>query len=582
MTSIILAFVGTAVRKSGIRKKFALHPDIELRDVDKILCSLPQTREHLITAGAYQFQDPENIPRLIDVIQRLPRTQVLSLWHTALEDAAAVLGTSDRSFRVLITGVMYHSNRRSEFYSPFDLTALTEELGRRQQLQVERVVMFIDDIYDVYGRLSSDNEIYDRFGSMETEYGRLLDEEEFDPTKFSVAEQVLIATEVQVAQLVTLLHWREMEVTEAERIAASFQVPYLLWAVKQELPALLPWLQRIERTVVYLSHPISRARRHHADTDDWPPFATECNAVQHELAALNVTAVMPTAIDEYRLRKEPAEDTTRPRRRPELTARWPLIGEELLYTPDITGAPDHAHILAPKVFLKRKLASPPKNWGDADLLDGPLRFLERQIAAQVSARDHTLVVHTNHIIVFQPLSAKPHISGGVRAEIDHWSTLAQTEPTRRIVFLHRLSDARAAVESEGDLAGVIALATEELVVEKLDVDEKTAAEVIRDIDSREWDLLDTGAKTPADLAREKLVVHGARKEAPRRALWKILAKYRVEIRGVAEERVGLWVIPDTSPWNDFWPAVMDFLDGGPLSPDAYSDALSLIPVDTSS
>jgi len=573
VTQIVLAFPGTAVRKSGIRQTLASRG--EIKDIDKILCGLPSTRERLVAAGAYQFQNLDKTPRLINVMQHLPRTDVLELWAAALREAAAGLGTSEHTLRVLLSGIMYHSNRRSEFYSPVDLSRLIAEL-RERSLTVGRVAMFIDDLHDIYARLSKEDEIYERLKSVEAEYGRLEDEDRINPRQLAQHEQVLIATEVQVSQLITLLHWRQMEVTQAERIAASLGVPYLLWSMKQDVAALAHWLTGTARSVVYVSHPISRPRRERTDGGPWPDFVTECNAVQGQLAELGTTAIMPAAIDEYRLRKQPSEGPTRPRRRPELTERWPPIPGESLYTHDTDGAPDHAGMLAPMMLQGEALAPAPGGWGSIDVLHDPLRALERQIGVQVAARDHTLVVHSGHIVVFRPFYQEPRISGGVRAEIEHWSTLAQRENARRIVFLHRLADVRPAIQRP-DLQEVLLGAREELVSEMLRVDRQVARRIIQDTRGQTWDLLDAGAKTPSEQRREDAVVDEATALTPRRALWKILGNYNVEIQGVPQDQVGVWVISDESHWQSVWPAILDFLDGGSVPDDAYSTALALVP-----
>lgn len=578
MDQIILGCVGTAVRKSSIRGKLASDPDFEVRDVDRILCNRSQTRDELIASGAHRFRDSSETPRMIDIVQRLPRTQVLRLWGEALQDATAGLHGSERRCRVLLTGAMYHSNRRSEFYSPLDLI-LIERALREQQLEVGRIVMFIDDIYDMWQRLSSNSEIYDRSDSMENEFLRLRDEEKRDPGTLSLDERILLATEVQVAQLVRLLHWRQLEATQAERAAASFRVPYLLWAMKQKVSALRPWLIGSQAAVVYVSHPISRPRRQYNENHVWPLFVAECNAVQEELAALQTTAVMPTAIDEYRLQKEPIGIETRAKRRPKLGARWPLIGQDLLYGSEVSGAPDHVELLKPIVFdvSDGSVTPVPDDWGNSVLLDGPLRSLEREIEGQVASRDHTLVVHTDHIVVFRPFFAEPHISGGVVAEIRHWSTLAQTDPGRRIAFLHRHSEAKAVLESRESLAGDVELAMQELVAEEMSIEVQNAAKVIRAVGTREWNMLDLGADTIEDRELAKIAVETAKDGARRRALWKILAQYTVYIERVAEERVGLWVIDDTQPWSEVWSEVIGFLCGNALSSSAYSEGLSLIP-----
>jgi hypothetical protein len=579
VVELTLGFVSTAVGKSEICKKLRSHLQAVVVDVDKVLCGLTATQEAIVLSGATQFAGEAEPPQLLHIMQRLPRTEVLRLWRLALVDALATLKNTDGDGpRVLVTGIMYHSQRRSEFYSPFDLGSLSSGL-LDQHLRVKRVAMFIDDIYDMWARLASAGELFDPVDSLEEEYGRLSDSEGIDPKKLPVAQQALVASEVQTGQLVRLLHWRQLEVTQAERTAWSLGVPYLLWAVKQEIDALAPWLRGETGKVAYISHPISRPRRTRAISGNWPNIVTECNALQGQLAQMNCTAVMPTGIDEYRIRKIPNTVAgLRSLRLPGLGPRWPINPDRLLYSaPDGTQAPDYAELLSPHRLDDEKI-TPVVLEADIPLLDPPLRFLERQIAAQVSARDHTIVVNTDHIVVFRPFFDAPVVSGGVLAEIRHWGALARTEPNRRKAFLNRVSDVQPLLADAG-MRKAAAHVFKELVATELGVDVPSARKAILAVNERTSDMLDTGAETVGERRETKEAMSSARSGVERGMLWRLLALHGVEIVSVPIEQVGLWVVPDADPWEKVLPDVVRFLSGTPVDVQAFSSALSLLPAD---
>lgn len=578
---ITLGFVSTAVGKSAVRRRLESHLRAAVVDVDAVLCGLQRTAEALTRTGASP-RGNQAWPRLLHIMQRLPRSEVMDLWLEALDNSLVTLrNISAQGPRILLCGIMYHSKRRSEFYSPFNLPAFIR-LQAREKLNVGRVVMFIDDIYDMYARLSGDDELYERFDTLEEELGRVHESEGVKRGDLPFDDCVLLSCEVQTSQLVRLLHWRQLEITAAERTARSIGVDYLLWAVKQGVVAISPWLQGAPTPRAYVSHPISGPRRQFAVSGSWPAIVEECNAVQGELAKNGVVAVMPTGIDEYRLAKElrPQGAATRRRvRSPRLTDRWPLMPGDLLYEqPSGSGAPGYEALLTPFVLDGTTLRTVDVSAEQLNVLDGPLRSLERQIEFQVAARDHTIVVHTDHVIVFRPFFDDPHVSRGVLAEVVHWSELARLEPTRRIAFLHRLVDVKAVLRADpvrDDAKRIM----QKLAAQKLGIPYVDAADVIEWQRSgrRKADMLDSGAETPGERRATSRGVDSARAEAPSALLWAKLALFNEQILAVPKEQVGLWIVKDQQPWEGTLRQVAEFLSGKPLPEDAFALGFREIP-----
>lgn len=582
---VVLGFVSTAVDKHFVGKRIASHIGAHVVDLDRVLCDSPRTIKAVNESGPPYFKGGE-CPKLLHVIQRLPRIEILTLWREALQDALVAIRVENRDApRVLLCGIMYHSKRRSEFYSPVDITSLVSCLAK-EKLEVGRVAMFIDDVYDMYSRLAACDALYDSVDSIAEEYGRIRVTESLQASDFGPSEQMLIASEVQTGQLIGLLHWRLLEITQAERVARSFNRPYLLWAVKQQIAAIKPWLRGEEGLLTaYVSHPISRPRREQAATKAWPAIVDECNALQSHLAALTATAVMPTGIDEYRImRTESVTAITRPKRYPALLPRWPLIDGELLYQPPLgQSAPDYESLLAPHRLEESKthgntVVNVAASESDLLLLDPPLRFLEREIAVQVAARDHTLVVNTEHTIVFRPFFKDSDLSRGVSAEIDHWAALALTQPKRRIAFLHRLSDARALLTSV-QIEKAREVVIRQSVAERIDGNLTAADRLLAQVAESDMRgaMLDTGPATAGERRSNAAVVAEAYNHAPERVVWKIMGRYGKEIPiRVPRAQVGVWVVDDRTPWEEVLPTVIEFLKGTPISRRAFALAEEIV------
>jgi hypothetical protein len=67
--------------------------------------------------------------------------------------------------------------------------------------------------------------------------------------------------EWKISVLSNLLSWRHSEILMAESLARQLDANFLLWGVKQPTKIAASWLGKLDSTLVYLSHPISRPRR---------------------------------------------------------------------------------------------------------------------------------------------------------------------------------------------------------------------------------------------------------------------------------------------------------------------------------
>jgi hypothetical protein len=375
------------------------------------------------------------------VTEELPRRLVIELWRGALQFALARLGDGGGR-RLLSCHLTLYSYRSNEFYSPVAISAFPDNLVP------STVLILIDDVFDMFERLRQPGMVYE---SCETDYIRRsvktddLNEElnlicadqvqqEVNPADLQLCQRLRF--EARTNTLQQLLAWRRADMVLGELIAAQWpdsRVAFI--GTKQDRHALARWL-REDQPIAYLSHPISRPRRdlreertRNPDASwDAVPVVSQFNDLQFELGARDVFAVMPTAIDEFRLVRGDHPLS----RRPLLDDRWPIPQHsDVLYRPPSASAPEYRELLH-----LGEVHDPPA-------VDGMLRSLEMSIRDEIAFRDHLLVAHTNHLIVFRPLYQKGDFSDGVLAEIQHWEALARSDGRRRSVFVHAPEDLTA-------------------------------------------------------------------------------------------------------------------------------------------
>ena len=194
----------------------------------------------------------------------------------------------------------------------------------------------------------------------------------------------------------------------------------LIFGTKQLRAAAVAWLQSESPSTLYLSHPISSARRQYIDKGEWPTLVGEVNAMQSLFLDRDddknkMVVVMPTAIDERRLAKSFPSGLMQ--RQTLLEKRWPLSAaeEQLLYRSPVGATdPDHTSVLEYNVLKGDKViplsAGYPgykpstKTQVRADAL---LSSFEQAFHRHLTARDYGLVSLTDSMLVFGHSSSGP-------------------------------------------------------------------------------------------------------------------------------------------------------------------------------
>lgn len=435
-----------------------------------------------------QFVDVEDqLPKPFKTfIESHPKSQVVKAWRHALTQSLSAL-REDAALCVVSAHLTLYNYVRSEFYTPVDATLL---LGSG----LTHIVLLIDDVFDMYSKLSGAGEVYDAARRLEHHEDSAWEQlKRHGIPVFSDRDRALLRLEAGASDVTALLAWRRAEMIQADALASALGVDLTLLGVKHpvEVGALsIVQPQTIER--VYLSHPISRPRGHEEVGGSWPPVVRQFNSVALELAKSEILAVMPTAIDEYRLSRPSIEDERREapadvldlyNRELSLMSRWPNPDTEASLISGASGelGQDRLSWALGPTEESPELASPDVR----RQVGGQLRSLENVIEQEVPFRDHFLVHHLPHLLVFRPLYGSWEFdlatetfpdgggtfSGGVRREIEHWSEASSDFPgIRRVAFVHASEDIarldrvlRGRVQAAATRSRIVSLAADVLV-----------------------------------------------------------------------------------------------------------------------
>jgi hypothetical protein len=458
--------LGDAVRK--LEKRL----DAETADIEEEIKSNPETEAALAKIGT-TYVKPINMET---VTRNLPRLTVSELWKKAIARCLKRLEDSGKPVKLLSGHLTYYSSKRSEFYSVVDFLALSGKDNLRNKLQLGKVLLLIDDIYDMYARLQ---ELYsvDLIESLI----RSLDIDVQNVSKQALAR---VTMGWQTRNLLHLLSWRNMEPITAENLARQLGADFLIWPVKQLTEAVEKWLKS-EASPIYLSHPITQARREMKSSGGkWPEFTQQVNEFQRSFAAHEITIVMPTGIDEYRfeVKSQPSRDG--PQFTGRLDPRWPNVGkpDQMLYSkPSDAGNLDE--LLLPKYYdpAKRRLVALNKSRLDSELrseIHAYCQVLVSEIDSQISSRDFLIVYYADGLLVFRPYYStkpRPDFAHGVAEEVRLWREIVQLgDKTRRIVFVHFSSDVKSMISAK-------------------------STEIQKDLVDAVWDLLQQIATLPRDI-----------------------------------------------------------------------------------
>lgn len=281
---------------------------------------------------------PSKDRNIANLTRYLPRATVTGFWAEAYGAALRGVKRSSASIQLVTSKLVYYNSARDEFYSPIDVNAISKRKPRC-------LIVIIDDIFDMFLRLSEKGELWEFEASRESYYEKL----ELDRNELAshARDQYLLDLLHKLRYLKKCQVWRQMALAEAENIAHELGIPFIVWGSKQLVQPLVHWIHRPSRTpCVYLSHPITSIRDEYERQAGWLPFVEEFNHLQGLFARHSILAVMPSAIDELRFKVLPPASGSKLRLfSPALSQRWKVpSGQRIDQRPD--NAIQHTTVLA--------------------------------------------------------------------------------------------------------------------------------------------------------------------------------------------------------------------------------------------
>jgi hypothetical protein len=332
----------------------------------------------------------------------LPQYRQYEYWHKAFEEiySSKLDPKPDKPVFLTFHAAYYHQKKR-ELFSPVNFESVLKLKDK-----VKMLIVFIDDIYDVYRRLMCKNQMFED----------IIDREKTKP---------LDAIFASVFNIISLLNWREMEITLSRTIANLLNAKMLVVSTKHPI-------FMVERLVkeplenlklYYLSHPITAIREEAATV--LSSFVGKLEAsVEKILSFPNVVLFFPTTIDELIIKKDKKTDNGY-HFYPELMPRWSHPFKEKLLSPTL---PKEVKDINPLNPLNLSLGK-----GDtiSDAVSTLISLLWKYIyLKQIISRDYSLVEQSdNGIIAFRPYFEGIR-AGGVIGELSYNFSLMSKDKNR--------------------------------------------------------------------------------------------------------------------------------------------------------
>lgn len=426
---------------------------IGVADVEsKLVDQCPNTAD-------YYYRDDKKDPRF-SIISQVPQDEARKLWRGAFKAAVEEATRDGPDLAILLACLTYYRDETYEFYCPVDLKFVADLVVSKKMPKLGGILTLIDDIYDVYYRLSLDGHVFSIRRLVETHLPKDLPSE---------AARYREAMGLVVQSLIRVLEWRESEIQSAYALAAALGTTAFTLAVKHPIETGARLLLGdagtqfgLGRTFpVYVSHPISVPRQQEAQVGHWPSFVAELQEFVQLVSegapdGFSVVPIMPTAIDEFRLLSDGKALL------PKLASRWPIPGktEELLYC----AADPHDSYDEYEQCCLQKIFDPPVDGNgrraglpNADdrvngmirgdpKVSGMLKTLELVIRLQMANRDHLLVRQCPGLLLYRPTAMGGRFTGGVRSEIREHHRLR-----RFVVPVNKWGRPLVAVHSGADL-----------------------------------------------------------------------------------------------------------------------------------
>jgi hypothetical protein len=209
MKGYILVFAPPGVKLGSVVNTLAEKLKAEAKDIEEEIKDNPRTEEALRAIRA-TFHRPINMET---VTFNLPRSEIIKLWKDAVARCLKKLEESDKTVKILSGHLIYYSGKRNEFYSVVDLVTLATD-----NLKPTSVLLFIDDLYDMYARLTERDQLYSH-SQIESFLRKFERDTGIDIHSLS---RERLSSKIMGWEIRNLLHhlsWRRLESVMAENLA---------------------------------------------------------------------------------------------------------------------------------------------------------------------------------------------------------------------------------------------------------------------------------------------------------------------------------------------------------------------------
>ncbi len=431
MGNVVIVTGMSGVKPKRVLEKFNVFlgkqgkQPISVVDLEKLL--VEEAISDPVCKASPDFMKAVDAQEAIIAVTSVPYPMLNRLWANAVEKAGQEVGKATKAGRnvALVLHAVYFKAKSTEFVPIVDAEKL-------RPLNPKYIVHLVDDIYDVYAWLRGEGGIFDKYTGRGNELRQL---------KQSIQE------------LVSTLVWRQAEAGASAHLAGLVgSVPVLTVATKHRC-GLLQKIFEGNILPVYVSHPISEARRVRSEGnnklfDDWSNWVSSlADHLSHELAVWE-----PTTIDEWMIpsinievpvdvlgeqvggRKKQGIIGNNNSKRievyiPRLLERWPFgrVEEVLWSEPEepLREPLDPANFFTDAEI---KVIQGAKTWKDIEeglrkkkslelcCISGELEVLAAIIGEQINSRDRTLVRQCPNLVIFRPLF-NGNSAGGVVSEL---------------------------------------------------------------------------------------------------------------------------------------------------------------------
>ncbi|MHA1285730.1 MAG: hypothetical protein ACTSQP_24780, partial [Promethearchaeota archaeon] len=316
-----------------------------------------------------------------------------SYWKKSFETIAK---KELRNYNILTFHACYNHQHKNELFSSVDI----ELLFRHLKNKVKAVIVFIDDIFNVYLRLLQKGKMYSD-----------VLEDEVSPLK---------AIYLSIYNIISLLNWREMEISISRVIAKVLNSDFFIVSTNHPVTMIKRLFEKPidQLKIYYLSHPITEVRE--KSSTYLSKFVGELGIlIENFIKNENNILFIPTAIDELIIKREDQIYL------PELVQRWSEYFENELVRPPLPYDVENINPLNPK---NHKLSDSEK-LSISILLE---LLKDRIYLNQIISRDYSLVEQSkNGIIAIRPYFNGVY-SSGMNGEINHNKILMNLQDQRRL------------------------------------------------------------------------------------------------------------------------------------------------------